>query len=45
MIYLMVLIIYYKYQYFLIYVWTKLKAFDSSGSENDIYFGAEGIYI
>jgi hypothetical protein len=34
----------YKYLYILIYIWSKFKAFDFSGSENDIYFGTEGVY-
>jgi len=29
--------------YFLIYIWSKLKVFDFSRSENDIYFETEGV--
>jgi hypothetical protein len=35
-IYLMILIMYYKY---FVYIWSKSKLFDFSKSENDIYFG------
>jgi hypothetical protein len=43
-IYLMILIMHYKYLYILIYIWSKFKAFDFSGRENDIYFGTERVY-
>jgi hypothetical protein len=39
----MILIINYKYYYFLVYIWSKLKVLDFSGSEKDIYFGTEGV--
>jgi hypothetical protein len=35
----------YKYLYILIYIWSKFKAFDFSGSENDVYFGTEGVLV
>jgi hypothetical protein len=34
---------YYKYQYSFIYNWSKFKKADFSGSENDLYFGTEGV--
>jgi len=37
----MVLITHYKYQYFLNYIWSKLRIFDSFGCENYILFGTE----
>jgi hypothetical protein len=45
MIYLMILIMHYKYLYFLVYIWSKFKVFDFSKSENDIYFGTEGVPV
>jgi len=39
----MILIMYYKYQYSFIYNWSKLIKIDLSGSENDFYFGTEGV--
>ena len=42
-IYSMILIMYYKYQYSFIYNWSKLIKVDFSGSENDFYFGTEGV--
>jgi hypothetical protein len=41
-IYLIILITYYKYEYFLIYNWLKLKIIDFSLSEND---GGSSIYV
>ena len=45
MVHLMMLIMYHKYNYFLIYVWSKLKMFNFLGSENDIYFRMEGVLL
>ena len=36
---------YYKYKYYFIYNWSKLKNIDFSGSENDFYFGTEGVEV
>jgi hypothetical protein len=35
MIYLIVLIMYYEYEYFILYIYSKLSMFDLSKSEND----------
>jgi hypothetical protein len=43
MIYLIILIIFYKILIFFTYIWSKLKLFDFSRSENNIYFGMEGV--
>jgi hypothetical protein len=45
-----ILIMYYKYWYFLVYIfleyiWSKLKTFDSSWRKNDIYFWMERVSI
>jgi hypothetical protein len=42
-IYLMILIMCYKCYYSFIYNWSKFKKVDFSGSENDFYFGTEGV--
>jgi hypothetical protein len=42
-IYLMILIMHYKYFYILVYIWSEFKTFDFSGNENNIYFGTEGV--
>jgi hypothetical protein len=42
-IYLMILIMYYKYYYSFIYNWSKFKKADFSKSENDFYFRTEGV--
>jgi hypothetical protein len=42
-IYLMILIMYYKYQYSFIYNWSKLKIVDFSESENVFCLGTEGV--
>jgi len=44
-IYLMKLIMYYKYYYFLVYIWSKLEVFNYLGSENDIFRGRWTINI
>jgi hypothetical protein len=44
-IYLMILIMYYKYYYSFIYNWSKFKKVYFSGSENDFYFGIEGVLL
>jgi hypothetical protein len=38
-IYLMILIMYYKYYYSFIYNWSKFKKVDFLGSENEFCFG------
>jgi hypothetical protein len=35
-IYVMILLMYYKYYYFLIYIWSKFVKLDFLGSENDM---------
>jgi hypothetical protein len=40
----MTLMMHYKYYYFLIYLWLKLKLFDLSASENDNLHGMEGVH-
>jgi hypothetical protein len=42
-IYVTILIMYYKYYYSSIYNWSKFKKIDFSRSENDFYFGTEGV--
>jgi hypothetical protein len=39
----MILFMYYKYYYFLVYILSKLNIFDFSGSENDSYLETEGV--
>lgn len=39
----MTLVIYYKYQYFLIYIWSKLEMVDPSKSENEQHLWTEGV--
>jgi hypothetical protein len=45
MIYLMILIMYYKYQYSFIHNWSKLKKVDFSRSENVFCFGTKGVVV
>jgi len=42
--YLIILITCHKYQYFLVYILSKLKVFDFLGSVNDIFYGMEGMF-
>jgi hypothetical protein len=39
----MILIMYHKYQYFVKYIWSKLKVVDFWGSENESFLGTEGV--